>query len=357
MLDPIKVLVVDDSAFYRKVLSTEIQKNPRFKIVGIAADGREAIALVRELKPDVVTLDVEMPVLGGIDALKIIVAESTAAVIMVSAQTNQSAKITLQALELGAFDFISKTTGVGHIQDTLIAAADTAIRARGRQRRRVVSPEPATVPAATAAPRQVRSDIRLIIVGSSTGGPQALVTLLRNLPASLPVPMVIAQHMPPHFTQALATRLNDITPLRVIHARHADRLEPSTIYIAPGGATTRIAKGELSITFNDDSQLYKPSVDVLASSALASYGKHVLGIVLTGMGNDGARELNNLHKAGAYTIAQNQATSVVYGMPKALADLGGANDILPVEEIGQRVAEVLGIRATARAVPLARSQA
>lgn len=343
---PIRVLVVDDSGFFRRALTAEIERVPRFKVVGTAADGLSAIAKVRELDPDVVTLDVEMPVMSGIEALRTIVATSASSVIMVSAQTGEGAKVTLEALAAGAIDFIPKTRQAAFIHEKLEAAA--ASSARRREQRRLGSQRMAAAPAAarprTARPNGLRRDIKLVAIGSSTGGPQALQTVLGALPKGLPAPIVIAQHMPPNFTAALAKRLDDHCALDVVHAGHGAPLTAGKVYIAPGGSSMRVTANDIRITSDDEHLIYKPSVDVLIASAVAAFGKGVLGILLTGMGADGAKELAALHRLGGHTLAQDQASSVVYGMPRALVEMGGADEVLPLDEIGPRIAGLVGAR-------------
>jgi two-component system chemotaxis response regulator CheB len=178
---------------------------------------------------------------------------------------------------------------------------------------------------------------KLVVIGSSTGGPQALQEVIRNLPANFPVPVVVAQHMPPQFTLALAKRLNDLSAVRVVEAEDGVQLTAGTVYIGPGGKHLRLTSTHIKVETEKGESLYKPSVDVLTESAFMVFGKQVLGVMLTGMGNDGAREFIRLHKAGGYTLVQNQATCVVYGMPRAVADAGAADEVLPLEQIGPRI--------------------
>lgn len=395
MADPIRVLVVDDSAFMRSALKRSIEADPRFKVIDTASDGKQAVEKALRLKPDVVTLDVEMPIMNGIDALKAIVARSTIPVIMVSAVTDAGAKITMDALDLGAVDFIPKAKGAELIHEKLLAAISAnparrgfALRLQERmkaQGKPLVSgqpkPEDLAKPSAkaplgdkqaplarpavkapavlrpqttaqfqaqpgAAAKREVsyiRVPAKIVVIGSSTGGPQALQEVLSQIPANLPVPVVVAQHMPPQFTTALAKRLDEVCPPRVVEARDGETLVRGTVYIGPGGMHLRVTQNELKVDESKGESLYKPSVDVLAQSALAAFGKNVLCIMLTGMGNDGAAEFIKLHQAGAYTVVQDQNTCVVYGMPRAVADAGAADEILPVERIGMRIRSAFGL--------------
>jgi two-component system, chemotaxis family, protein-glutamate methylesterase/glutaminase len=395
MPDPIRVLVVDDSAFMRSALKRSIEADPRFKVIDTASDGKQAVEKALRLKPDVVTLDVEMPIMNGIDALKAIVARSTIPVIMVSAVTDAGAKITMDALDLGAVDFIPKAKGAELIHEKLLAAISAnparrgfALRLQERmkaQGKPLVSgqpkPEELAKPSAKAPPGDkqaplarpavkapsvlrpqtttqfqgqpgaaakrevsyIRVPAKIVVIGSSTGGPQALQEVLSQIPANLPVPVVVAQHMPPQFTMALAKRLDEVCPPKVVEARDGETLVRGTVYIGPGGMHLRVTQSELKVDESKGESLYKPSVDVLAQSALAAFGKNVLCIMLTGMGNDGAAEFIKLHQAGAYTVVQDQNTCVVYGMPRAVADAGAADEILPVERIGMRIRSAFGL--------------
>jgi two-component system, chemotaxis family, protein-glutamate methylesterase/glutaminase len=411
MPDLIRVLVVDDSAFMRAALRRSIEIDPRFKVIDTAADGQQGVEKALRLKPDVVTLDVEMPLMNGIEALKILVAKSTIPVVMVSAVTDNGAKITMDALELGAVDFIPKAKGAELIHEKLMAAvaanparrglamriarpaapvkteppsepkqkglARPSIQPRGRTpeppaakapmtslRDRIhnhapgvhlrdrqnpveqpqVTPAPAT--AATTPKRDisyVRVPAKIVVIGSSTGGPQALQEVIRQIPANLPVPVVIAQHMPAQFTLALAKRLDECCPPKVVEARNGEPLQRGTVYIGPGGMHLRVTPNEIRVEESKGESLYKPSVDVLAESVLNAFGKSVLGVMLTGMGNDGAAEFARLHKAGAYNVVQDQATCVVYGMPRAVVEAGAADEILPLERIGLRIRSAFGL--------------
>ncbi|NJM34065.1 MAG: chemotaxis response regulator protein-glutamate methylesterase [Rhodomicrobium sp.] len=342
MANPIRVLVVDDSVFMRNALSRNIESDRRFKVIDTAFNGHDGVEKAIRLKPDVVTLDVEMPVMNGIDALKAIVSKTSIPVIMVSAVTENGARTTMEALEIGAVDFIPKAKGAELIHEKLLAAVSANLARApqaGRGPIRVASPSAA----ARSAPLTLQFKPKIIVVGSSTGGPQALQDVIKQLPANLPVPVVVAQHMPPQFTLALAKRLDATCPPKVVEATDGAPLTPGTVYIGPGGMHLRVTQTNLKVEQDKGESLYKPSVDVLAESVLATFGKNVLGVMLTGMGNDGMREFVKLRKNGAYIIVQDSASCVVYGMPKAVADAGCANDILPVDKIGPRIREALRI--------------
>jgi two-component system chemotaxis response regulator CheB len=245
----------------------------------------------------------------------------------------------MEALQIGAFDFIPKAKGADLIHEKLLAAFNANLA------RRTLALRTPPQPAASAAPRRaeppkIRVTPKIVLIGSSTGGPQALQEVIGQLPANLPVPVLVAQHMPAQFTLALAKRLDSCCPPKVVEAAHGDTLQAGTVYIGPGGMHLRVTQTTLKVEPDKGESLYKPSVDVLAESALATFGKNVLGVMLTGMGNDGMKEFVKLHKAGAYNIVQDQASSVVYGMPRAVADAGAADEILPLDRIGQRVRTV-----------------
>ena len=341
MAAPIRVLVVEDSSFMRNALARRIGSDRRFQVVDTAENGLEGVEKALRIRPDVITLDVEMPIMNGIDALRRIVAQSSIPVVMLSAVTDAGAKITLEALEIGAVDFIPKSKGAELIHEKLFAAVGANLKSRAA--RITVPSRPIPVSSAVRRTENAhRVNAKIVIVGSSTGGPQALAHVIKQLPASLPVPVVIAQHMPPQFTLALAKRLDESCAIKVVEAKDGDRPQNGVVYIAPGGFHLRVTARGLEVSPDKGESLYHPSADVLAQSALATYGKQVLGVMLTGMGSDGAREFTKLRRAGGYNLSQDQATCVVYGMPKSLADMDGADEVLPLERIGERIRALLG---------------
>jgi two-component system chemotaxis response regulator CheB len=372
MPQPIRVLVVEDSAFMRHVLCRKIEADPRFKVIATAEDGLDGVEKAVSLKPDVMTLDIEMPVLNGIDALKRIVRSTAVPVIMVSAQTQAGARATLDALALGAVDFVPKANGAPFIHEKLAAAAlsraatvkptseaAATIRPGRDQRARPgpahTAPTPAKEPEgrpAKSAPRsgstllRLANDVgsvspRIIVIGSSTGGPQALESILRQCPAEFPVPIVVAQHMPPTFTAALAERLHAGCPPRIVEAKHGDTLRAGTVYIAPGGMQMRVSGSAIDIAADAGESFYKPSVSVLSASAFAACGSATMGIMLTGIGADGAKEFAAIRNAGGWTIAQDQETCAVYGMPRSVIEADGASEVLPLPAIGYRLRDIL----------------
>lgn len=348
MAEQIRVLVVDDSSFMRGALVRMIERDARFKVVDVAVNGKEGVEKCQALKPDVVTMDVEMPVMTGLEALAEIMKTVRTPVIMVSTLTEAGAQTTLKALELGAVDFLPKALndkennifrGSDGLHDKLLAAAGVA---NGRAEK-VNAPGAASKVAPPPTSGVTRVDVRVVVIGSSTGGPKALQTVISQLPAGLPVPVVVAQHMPAQFTMALAKRLDETCQIEVREAAHGEVLMPGKVYIAPGGFHLRVNAAGVQVAEDKGESAYKPSVDVLAESARETFGKQVLPVMLTGMGNDGTREFVKLHELGAHVIAQDQASSVVYGMPKAVLEAGGVDEVLPLDKIGMRIRALLGV--------------
>jgi two-component system chemotaxis response regulator CheB len=241
----------------------------------------------------------------------------------------------MHALDIGAVDFIPKAKGAEHIHAKLLAAINANLAYKQATFRPPLKHQIAVPKTQPNSLPDIRAQI--VVIGSSTGGPQALQAVLSQIPANLPAPIVIAQHMPAQFTNALAKRLDRCCPLRVVEARDGDPLLNGTAYIGPGGMHLRVTRTCVKVEQDKGESLYKPSVDVLAESAQAMFGRHVLGVMLTGMGNDGMRAFVKLHKAGGFNVVQDEASCVVYGMPRAVADAGCANEILPLEKIGMRV--------------------
>lgn len=348
MAEQIRVVVVDDSAFMRGAIVRMIERDARFKVVDVASNGQEGVDKVKALRPDVVTMDVEMPVMNGLEALKEIMATVKTPVVMVSTLTEAGATTTMKALELGAVDFLPKALndkdknifrGADNLHEKLLAAAGVV---NGRAEKAAAVKEQAPKVSLPAPSALARVDARVVVIGSSTGGPKALQTVVSQLPKNLPVPVVVAQHMPPQFTLALAKRLDETCEPKVVEAKSGDVLQAGTIYIAPGGFHMRVRHSGLSIDEDKGESPYKPSVDVLAQSVHEIYGKQILAVMLTGMGADGTREFVKIKQGGGHVIAQDQASSVVYGMPKAVLEAGGADEVLALEKIGARVRTLLG---------------
>lgn len=343
MSKKVRVLVVDDSAFMRSMLVRMIDKDARFEVVGKATNGQEGVAKVKELKPDVVTMDIEMPIMNGLDALDAIMKECPTPVVMVSSLTEEGAQATLSALEKGAIDFIPKAMhddnrnilrSVNTLHDKLMAASRVKMGAEKSPVEKLAPLTPALLPKP-----------KIVIIGSSTGGPRALQELIPTLPATLNVPIVIAQHMPAAFTGAMAQRLNDMSNCPVVEAQEGGSVQAGTVYIAKGGHHLRIQGDEtnpyFSIRENQGESFFQPSVNILAESALNIFGKDILAIMLTGMGNDGAKSFVEIKKTGGYVIAQDEATCTVYGMPKAVVENNGASEVLAINQISGRIKPVV----------------
>jgi two-component system chemotaxis response regulator CheB len=353
LAEKIKVLVVDDSSFMRSILSRMISKDDRFEVVGQAKDGQEGVELSKTLKPDVITMDIEMPRMTGIEALKVIMKENPTPVVMVSSLTREGATSTLEAMDYGAVDFIPKAMDKGGddsvlkkstvLMDKLYAASKARmIRKFSRPpevKRASIQEAVQSTDIHRTLPKSKLLNTKLLIIGSSTGGPRALQEVVPHLPANLKIPVVIAQHMPAHFTKPMAERLNQISAIKVVEGQDGDLLENGVVYIAPGGLHTRVKKedGKLILSIKEDSGnecVYKPSVDILASSAADLFGGQVLALMLTGMGSDGAKGFEEIKNKGGYILAQDETTSVVYGMPKSVAPIADEilllGDVIPV---------------------------
>ncbi len=318
-----RVLIVDDSAFMRRAIRQMLESDPDIEIVGAARNGREGTEMARRLEPDLITLDIEMPEMDGLTALRHIMRECPTNVLMLSSLTTEGSHAALTALKLGAADVLAKdmsqvSLSVTNIQEELLTKARALGKSR-RPSRRVA----ATAPAGDEPPCFRHGQFDVICIGSSTGGPPVLETILPPLPLSIATPIVVAQHMPEIFTRSMAERLNETCPYRVVHAEDGMPLESRTIYIAPGGRHThihkvRLARWELKVNDQPKEALYKPSVDALLQSAAAATGPRTLAIVLTGIGQDGLEGARPLHAAGGVLLAQSEETCVVYGMPKAV---------------------------------------
>jgi len=332
----IRVLIADDSAVMRTALSRMIESSPTVRVCGTARNGLETVEKIKLLKPDVVTLDIRMPVLDGIEALKRIMGECPCPVIMVSSLTTEGAEITVEALSAGAFDYLSKET----CRAIPICSSYNEIFSKRLRR----------LHRAYVALREKSQVVpRIAIIGTSTGGPKALQAIIPKLPEDLPIPVLVVQHMPKGFTAPLAKRLNGLSKVKVCEASHGEQLKSGTVYVAPAGRqTTLYSSGSqicvcLSDTPNDTT--HKPSVDVTMSSVAVVFARYVLGIILTGMGSDGARGMRAIQDAGGITVGQDEATCAVYGMPRTCADNGVLQRVVPLDEVASVILESVRYRA------------
>ena len=403
---PVKVLIVDDSGFFRHRISDLLKGDSRIKVVGSAQNGKEAIEQAKLLRPDLITMDVEMPQMNGIEAVRVIMRECPTNILMLSSLTHEGARVTLQALEAGALDYLSKDMrawmehssslekqlrdkvvemGRSHhykrssffadsaksstSSNTMVFRPDQETRTPSRPERtkerstersaspsagrtRMVDSPALRRPAETPAKPPIRPvgrkripDCKIVVIGSSTGGPAALQQILTQIPANFPHPILLVQHMPKTFTSVFAARLDQQCDIHVKEAEDGDKLLPGHAYLAPGGHQMMIdprGSDKVRILPGDERLTYKPSVDVTYASAAKSFGGKVLAIILTGMGADGCDGAKLLKQQGAVIWAQNKESSTIYGMPQAVVNAGLADEILDLQEIGPLLSKVRG---------------
>ncbi|WP_293264154.1 chemotaxis response regulator protein-glutamate methylesterase [Neptunomonas sp.] len=383
---PVKVLIVDDSGFFRQRINDFLSNDHRLEVVGTATNGREAVELTKQLKPDVVTMDVEMPLLNGIEAVRIIMRDNPTNVLMLSSLTHEGAQVTLQALEAGAADYLTKDirswiNKSNLMQNTLVERVVALGQSKGVRRKPAFATRPlkagatssihtygsassnlakkierkptelASAKPVVSKPGQVLghvkrtshtasfpSNCKLVVIGSSTGGPAALQTILTELPASFPYPILLVQHMPKTFTSVFASRLNQQCAIEVKEAEDGDRFIPGRALLVPGGHQAMIESRQpdrVKILLGDERLTYRPSVDIAYAAAAKVYGNKVLALILTGMGADGADGARLLKQSGATIWAQNEASCTIYGMPQAVIKAGLADDILDLNDISR----------------------
>ena len=317
---PVRVLIVDDSAVMRQMLSSMLSADPEIEVVGTASDPHIARERIKALNPDVISLDVEMPHMDGLTFLRKIMALRPTPVVMVSTLTQAGAEITLEALEAGAVDFVAKPTDLVHAREQLALELQTKIKAAGRTRLR-----PRTAPPVRKMRSFNRARDKIVFIGASTGGVEALKTVFMSLPAECP-PVLVTQHMPARFTTTFAERLNRECPMQVSEARDGDPVEPGHIYIAPGSHHLQIESrsGRAFCVLSDAAPLagHRPAVDALFRSAAQVTRAAAVGVILTGMGKDGTEGLLAMREAGAITIGQDEASSLIYGMPRVAFERG-----------------------------------
>ncbi len=332
----IRVLVVDDSAFVRKAVGRMLGDVPDIEIVGTAADGEEGLRKARELRPDVVTLDIKMPRLGGLETLERLMAEQPVPVLLMSTLTQEGAEITLRGLELGAMDFVDKSSVQPMSMLNLAGEIIEKVRALGSARIRV---RPHAAPVHKRRRRKVPADA--VVIAASTGGPTALQEVVSGLPAGFPAAVVIVQHIPRGFTKSLSERLDARSAIPVREARDGEPVEPGAILIAPAGIHSRLARrsGVVTVRLEEEprSSLHRPSADVVMASAADVYGAHTVGVVLTGMGSDGTQGLRAIRAAGGLTVAESEETAVIYGMPKAAVDAGVVERSVPLDDMAGEI--------------------
>jgi two-component system chemotaxis response regulator CheB len=342
-----RVLVVDDSALIRKLLAEIVNREADLSCVGAAADPYAARELIRGLEPDVLTLDVEMPRMDGLEFLERLMRLHPMPVVMVSTLTERGSEAALRALELGAVDFVAKpkldiSSGMLEHAQEIVDKIRVAAQARVQRRAAPPAAAPGRPAAPKAAPASLRSTEKLIAIGASTGGTEAIREVLQALPADMPG-IVITQHMPPGFTRSFAARLDSLCRLRVKEAEDGERILPGHAYIAPGDRHLTVAKSGANyrVALSDAPPVnrHRPSVEPLFLSVAAHAGPNAMGVMLTGMGKDGAQAMLRLREAGAWTAAQDEASCVVFGMPREAIAVGAVEEVLPLPRIAARLVE------------------
>jgi len=349
----IGVLIVDDSAFMRTALSRMIALDPDLRVLGTAAGGTEALQKIAALDPDVITLDMEMQGLDGVETLRRIMAQFPRPVIMVSSITLKDAGPTLNALASGAFDCVPKqlsptSLDILHIRDDLISK----IKAAGESRRAKDHPTLPRKPPRAALPRRAAplDTVAIVALGISTGGPKALEEILPHLPRDLPVPILVVQHMPAGCIAPLAGRLNKLCAVAICQASHGEAVRPGTVYFAPAGSQVtveRLTNSRTVICLSDKPEnLHVPSADVMMQSVALAFHSQAMGVIMTGMGSDGAQGMNAIHREGGFTVGQDEASCAVYGMPRVCAEMGILDKVVPLALIPDEILQASRYRKT-----------
>jgi two-component system, chemotaxis family, protein-glutamate methylesterase/glutaminase len=337
----IRVLIVDDSAFVRLALSRMLQGAADMEVVGQAGDGSEGVAKAAALRPDVVTLDIKMPKMGGLEALERIMAESPVPVLLLSSQTSEGAEVTLRGLELGAMDFVDKSRVQGPMNLlSLTEELRVKVRALAGAKKRW------SIPGAAVAEGGIVGHLRpgrseVVVIGASTGGPPALQAIIPRLPEHLGAAVLVVQHMPVGFTRSLAERLDRRSAMTVREAEDGDAVVSGAVLVAPAGTHMKVRRRGAAVRVSLDDEpreaLHRPSVDVLMASVARAYGKRALGVVLTGMGSDGVAGLRAIRDAGGRTLAESEETCVIYGMPKAAVEAGVVDESVPLPRVADEI--------------------
>lgn len=349
-MNKIRVIVIDDSFFMRKLLSDLLDSDPKIEVVGTAKDGKAALQKIKELKPDVATLDYQMPGWSGLTTLKMVMKEQPTAVVMVSAHTKKDAPLTLKCLENGAIDYVLKPSGtiswdIDQVKDELLKIVKIAAKVDLKKLKKLLKKKVRTL---TFKPEALVRE-KVVVIGASTGGPAVLELILKALPKNIPAAILIVQHMSKIFTESFAKRLDEVCEIKVKEAKDGEEVIPATVYIAPGGQHMEVekkqVKGEIkaviSLNKNPPVNESRPSIDVLMDSAAQTYGENAIGIILTGMGGDGVEGLKAIDKAGGEIIAQDEESSLIFGMPRRAIEQGMVDEVLPAERIGGRVLRLL----------------
>lgn len=345
----IKVLVIDDSAFMRRLFTKTINNDSELKVIDTARNGKKGLAKINKLNPDVITLDVEMPVKNGIETLQEIVKmDKPPQVIMVSAVDNRETVLT--ALDLGAFDFIPKPSGsislnIDDIKESLIQKLKTAADNKNnkiKDKDDIQNPKPVTYKKSKRKSKKNKNDFPIIAVGSSSGGPKALKKFITAFPDNFPGAIIIVQHMPAGFTKSLADRLDQESKLNVKEAEENDTLKPGLTLIAPGGKHLEFDKnGKITLNKKDTKWGVRPCVDYMMETLAPIYQDNIIGVILTGMGHDGAEGMESIKKYNGYGIVEDKSTALVYGMPSSTIKKGAYDEILPLNEIPAQITDII----------------
>jgi two-component system chemotaxis response regulator CheB len=338
----IRVLIVDDSAFVRQALTRMLSADADLEVVGQAVDGKDALEKALALRPDVVTLDIQMPRMGGLEALEHLMADAPVPVLLLSSQTAEGAGVTIRGLELGALEFVDKSRVQGNmnllnlaeeLKQKIRAIAHVHVARRPRSA--------APVPAAAAFPLTHAPRADVVVIATSTGGPPALQAIIPRLPQDLATAVLVVQHMPVGFTRSLAERLDARSGLRVREAEEGQPVEPGVVLIAPAGQHMKVKRRgalvRVTLDLEPRSALHRPSADVLMLSVAKAYGSRVLGVVLTGMGADGVEGMRAIHAAGGVTLAEAEESCVIYGMPKAAVEAGVVDQSIPLPRMAEAI--------------------
>ncbi|MEM0449581.1 MAG: chemotaxis response regulator protein-glutamate methylesterase [Methanomassiliicoccales archaeon] len=336
MTGPLRVLVVDDSAVMRKIIAEILEKDPSIRVIATAKNGMEAIRMVKEVHPDVVTMDIEMPVMDGLTALQHIMVESPVPVVMLSAVGKRQSELTLKSLERGAVDFIPKTGASLSLdlemeRDLIIQKVKAAAKAEVRP-----LPPSDEKPILSCEVKSTAGDW-VIMIGASTGGPKALPEVLSRLPSDLPAGVLIVQHMPEGFTRSFAERLNWISSIEVREAQEGDRIEKGVALLAPGNKHMVLKENRIHLDEGPKVHYVRPAVDPMMISVAPVYGPRCVGVILTGMGFDGLEGMKEIKRQGGKTIVQDESSCVVYGMPKAIVDAGIADRVAAIDQIARHI--------------------
>ncbi len=353
----VRVLVVDDSAFMRYVISKELSADPSIQVVGMARDGLDALQKIPQLRPDVVTMDIEMPRMDGLTALDKIMREMPVPVILLSSWTQEGAAFTIRGLELGAADFVPKPSAIqattsDSVWHQLIGKVKSASSLDGRRLGGRGRPRAAAAPMAVtsqpssvqAQPKGLAKAERVVVIGTSIGGPRALFEVVPRLPADLPAGVLLVQHMPPGFTRSLASRLNDVSHLPVREASEGDHVLTGSALLAPGDFHMTVRRGgRIALEKSPPVHGVRPSVDITMEAAASVYGASTFGVVLTGMGVDGTSGSLAIRRVGGQVVAEDESTCVVYGMPRSVVEAGAANRVVRLEAVADAIIETVTV--------------